>query len=175
MLQKEDLMCFMDVDLVFGESTLWRFSKNTQKRKPHFPIFFAEYMKRSSNMEDGYWRDSSFGMMCTYKSDFDDVGGFDLTIVDWGKEDIDLYERYVNNGFQTSRSIDPDLRHIFHPITCNIENKDQNTMCLRVKALTIAPSTLLAKEIITNLDIYNKTLPKRPEEIQKIFKNPEKN
>ncbi|CAD5111289.1 DgyrCDS610 [Dimorphilus gyrociliatus] len=155
-MSKNDFMCFMDVDLVFDDSTLWRFSQNSRRKEPYFPIFFAEYKKKKPTPDNGYWRDSSFGMLCTYKEDFDNVGGFNLSIVDWGKEDIDLYDRFVKANYQTMRSIDPELKHIFHPIKCDIANTEQRNMCLKVKVETITSTQQLAKTILTEYEIYNR-------------------
>lgn len=158
-LNENEFMCFMDVDLLFDDTTLWRFSQNARRKRPYFPIFFTEYSQRKLNPDDdGYWRDTSFGMLCTYKKDFDDVGGFNVSIIDWGKEDIDLYNRFVEADYETVRSIDPKLRHIFHPIRCNIVNLEQRIMCLNVKAETITSSRYLAEEVLKDYRIYGRLI-----------------
>lgn len=45
------------------------------------------------NEEVGYWRSFGFGIVSMYKSDLKAVGGLDTSILGWGGEDVDLYEK----------------------------------------------------------------------------------
>lgn len=45
-------------------------------------------------MDVGYWRNFGFGIVSMYKSDLELVGGFDISIQGWGKEDVDLYIKF---------------------------------------------------------------------------------
>lgn len=45
------------------------------------------------NEEVGYWRAFGFGIVAMYKSDLKAVGGLDTSILGWGGEDVDLYEK----------------------------------------------------------------------------------
>lgn len=46
----------------------------------------------------GFWRTYGFGMTCQYRSDYLNVGGFDLSIEGWGSEDQLLHTRYIGHG-----------------------------------------------------------------------------
>lgn len=45
------------------------------------------------NEDVGYWRAFGFGIVAMYKSDLQSVGGLDTSILGWGGEDVDLYEK----------------------------------------------------------------------------------
>lgn len=45
------------------------------------------------NEDVGYWRAFGFGIVAMYKSDLKAVGGLDTSILGWGGEDVDLYEK----------------------------------------------------------------------------------
>ena len=43
---------------------------------------------RSLDSSQGSWRAYGFGMVGIYKSDFEESGGFDLSLRGWGLEDV---------------------------------------------------------------------------------------
>ena len=84
----DDLLFFVDVDCVLSRDILFRIRQNTiQGRQVYFPIMFSEYNpefvktdKRDGEFitnEKGFWRYSSYGQVSIYKSDFDEVHGYD--------------------------------------------------------------------------------------------------
>jgi hypothetical protein len=58
-------------------------------------------------------------MVACYNSDLRLAGGFDTSIVGWGKEDTDLYNKFVHSNLTIFRAADPGLVHIFHDIVCD--------------------------------------------------------
>ncbi|XKL68382.1 hypothetical protein PGB90_003873 [Kerria lacca] len=128
-----DLLFFIDVDMVWTTDTLQRIRLNTVLGKMvYFPIVFSEFdptiVYRSHispnhfliNEENGYWRIFGFGIMSTYKADINKIGGFDTSITGWGKEDVDLFEKFVlSKNLSILRSADPSLIHIFHIVDCD--------------------------------------------------------
>lgn len=79
----------------------------------YFPIVFSQYdpsfeddnpesmglnqiHSSTFDIDDsrGYWRFYGFGITSLYHSDLKRVGGMNLTIHGWGKEDVDLFDRY---------------------------------------------------------------------------------
>lgn len=155
----------MDVDIEFNHEFLLRARLNTiQSKQVYYPIVFSEYdpsyletneqvdaSKRSHftfNADSGYWRQFGFGIVSIYNSDLRRVGGFDMSIVGWGKEDVDLYEKMIRSNLTVWRSVDPGLVHVFHPIVCDPSLPDeQMIMCIGSKATSIASQRRLASLI----------------------------
>lgn len=107
-VQDNDIMLFIDVDLVFTSKTLDRIRMNTVQRKQvYLPIVFSEYntesRKNSSsgvNNENGYFRQFGYGICAIYKSDMldPDINGLDRDITGWGLEDVRFLDKLVKVG-----------------------------------------------------------------------------
>ncbi|KAK9506598.1 hypothetical protein O3M35_008499 [Rhynocoris fuscipes] len=148
--EPEDLLFFIDVDMVFRSSALQRIRMNTVKGKTvYFPIVYSEfdpiivYNKTISpnhfliNEDTGFWRQYGFGIASVYKSDLLNVGGLDTSIQGWGKEDVDLFEKFVSSNITIFRSADPDLVHVFHVVDCDPSlERTQFEMCRNTRADT---------------------------------------
>ena len=63
--------------------------------------------------------------------------------IGWGKEDVDLYTKFIKNKFQIIRSRSPHLTHIFHHQNCSDLQQKQYEMCLKTKLSTVAPKEVL--------------------------------
>jgi chondroitin sulfate synthase len=170
MFKENDLLFFVDVDIAFTRDFLFRARLNTiQYKQVYYPIVFSEYdpndpieaLKHNSkefktekqkqqdhfdfNENNGYWRQFGFGILLTYYSDLKQVGGFDTSIIGWGKEDVDLYEKYIKSNIFIFRSVDPGLTHVFHKIECDSKlSEEQMIMCLGSKATSIASQKVLS-------------------------------
>ncbi|XP_065206859.1 chondroitin sulfate synthase 1-like [Planococcus citri] len=164
----DDLLLFIDVDMIWSSAALQRIRLNTIKNKvAHFPIVFSEYdpnvvygqLSSPNHMniseESGYWRLFGFGIMSAYKEDIIKVGSFDSSIVGWGKEDVDLFEKFVltSTNISVFRSVDPHLVHIFHIVDCD-PNLDiaRLTMCRNTRTETFGSVNQLANLIYKNKD-----------------------
>lgn len=82
-MRNEDLMFFVDVDIVFTRSALIRIRLNTViNLRIYFPVVFSQYDpniiygdKREKtefmiNDKSGYWRQFGFGIVTLYKADY---------------------------------------------------------------------------------------------------------
>ncbi|EDW00448.1 GH11859 [Drosophila grimshawi] len=111
-IQQQDIILFIDVDMVFGVETLQRVRMHTQRgRQVYLPIVFSQYdpKRRGTDSgfeslpiddENGYFRQFGFGICAIYKSDIldDDINGFDKDITGWGLEDVKFLEKIVRVG-----------------------------------------------------------------------------
>ncbi|XP_017853084.1 chondroitin sulfate synthase 1 isoform X2 [Drosophila busckii] len=118
-IEPQDIMLFIDVDMLFGVQTLERVRMHTQRgRQVYLPIVFSQYDPKrhgergassssSSSSEDipiddehGYFRQFGFGICAIYKSDIldEDIDGFDKDITGWGLEDVKFLEKIVRVG-----------------------------------------------------------------------------
>jgi chondroitin sulfate synthase len=165
----ENLLFFVDVDMVFNSKTLDRIRTNTIKGKQaYFPIVFSEYDPHFSHegastlrnhfivdCDSGYWRQFGYGIVSVYKSDLKSVGGFDTGIRGWGKEDVDLFDKFVSTAanFSVFRAVDPQLVHVFHIVDCDTKLDDvQHLMCMGSRADTYGSVPQLAKYIYNHKD-----------------------
>ncbi|XP_030378100.1 chondroitin sulfate synthase 1 [Scaptodrosophila lebanonensis] len=116
-IEEQDIILFIDVDMIFQVETLQRVRMNTQKgRQVYLPIVFSQYdPKRREGTgtgtgststqpiiddESGYFRQFGFGICAIYKSDIldEDINGFDKDITGWGLEDVKFLEKIVRMG-----------------------------------------------------------------------------
>ncbi|XP_078033668.1 chondroitin sulfate synthase isoform X1 [Augochlora pura] len=172
-LRNDDLMFFVDVDIVFTEAALYRIKANTLLgRQIYFPVVFSQYDpkivgKRGRDMfaideTSGYWRQFGFGIVSLYKQDYRAVGGFDLSIQGWGKEDVDFFEKAVKSSIKIFRAADRGLVHVYHDVECSKDLSEvQLSMCMGTKADTYAGMETLAKMIYQNPEILRFAKAKR--------------
>lgn len=166
-MQADDLMLFIDVDIVFTSSALNRIRLNTLSgRRIYFPIVFSQYDpkvvygdarkqdKFIINEISGHWRQYGFGIVSLYKSDYRTVGGLDLSIQGWGKEDVEFFEKAVKSDLDVFRAADRHLVHVYHEIECSKQLSSlQFSMCMGSKVDTYAGVETLADMIYGNPNI----------------------
>ena len=165
---------------MFTKDFLLRTRLNTiENKQVYYPIVFSEYDPEETvdiisrkndpkvtnasserafhydfDLDKGYWRHFGFGILASYYSDLKRVGGFDTSIVGWGKEDVDLYEKFLKSDLVVFRTVDPGLVHVFHKIECDAGlNNEQMLMCLGSKATSIASQRVLSKLINQKLEM----------------------
>lgn len=117
LLSPRSLLFFADVDVLISAASLHRIRLNTLLGKQaYFPVVFSEFSpqtvhrhssswnppKRQEdnnhfvyNQRRGYFRHFGYGIVSIFRTDFDAIGHFNLTIKGWGMEDVDLFERVV--------------------------------------------------------------------------------
>ncbi|XP_006859971.1 PREDICTED: chondroitin sulfate N-acetylgalactosaminyltransferase 1 [Chrysochloris asiatica] len=150
------LLFFCDVDIYFTTEFLNTCRLNTQPgKKVFYPVLFSQYnpgiiyghhdsvppleQQLVIKKETGFWRDFGFGMTCQYRSDFINIGGFDLDIKGWGGEDVHLYRKYLHSNLIVVRTPVRGLFHLWHEKRCVDElTPEQYKMCMQSKAMNEA-------------------------------------
>ncbi|XP_058381320.1 chondroitin sulfate N-acetylgalactosaminyltransferase 1 [Diceros bicornis minor] len=150
------LLFFCDVDIYFTSEFLNTCRLNTQPgKKVFYPVLFSQYnpaiiyghhdavphleQQLVIKKETGFWRDFGFGMTCQYRSDFINIGGFDLDIKGWGGEDVHLYRKYLHSSLIVVRTPVRGLFHLWHEKRCVDElTPEQYKMCMQSKAMNEA-------------------------------------
>ncbi|XP_052100171.1 chondroitin sulfate synthase 1-like [Mytilus californianus] len=171
-LNEDSLLFFIDVDILFDRDALLRIRYNTIKDiQVYYPIVFSQYdpslicsnsdscdIKWTNFTSDlGYWRSFGYGIVSTYKRDLISVGGLDTSIKGWGKEDVDLYTKFVESNLTLYRSIDPRLVHAFHQVICDAKLNDvQYQMCIGSKASSFGSQWQLSNIVFSIPDILDK-------------------
>lgn len=160
-LRPSDLAFTCDVDMTISRSFLNRCRRNAiQGRRVYYPQVFKyydmDYVYRfrtkpkayDITREHGHWCSYGYGMQCIYKSDYDNLNGYESSIEGWGGEDILLVSETIENGYEIFRAPDPGLSHRYHPKVCSEKlSKDQYTQCLSSRNEDIADRRRLADNI----------------------------
>jgi len=163
LLPRHSLMLFIDVDIQISQGALRRVRLATALgRSAYYPIVFSQYdpiMATGSNLTAGAgcWRDFGYGIVAIYNADFADVGGFNLEIRGWGREDVDLVERLLARNVSVFRAVDPGLVHVFHAKHCDPSlDPAQYQMCLGSKAASFASLHTLSDFVRRTPEIYHR-------------------
>lgn len=167
LFSRDALLVFMDVDIYIHSDVLRRIRMNTIRGyRVYYPVVFSQYdpqvtgISASLNSFDndiGYWRHSGYGILAVYNADFLDTGGFDLEIRGWGREDVDLVERFIARNMSVFRVVDVGLVHIFHSISCDpLLEAAQYQMCLGSKAHSYGSVKRLAAYVRSTPEIYRR-------------------
>jgi len=143
-----ELLLLIDIDIQFsGEALDLVRSFSKPGEQVYFPIVYSMF----KGEREGYWRDFGFGIMSAYKQDLERVQGFNTSIVGWGKEDVDLYERFLSTNISIFRSPTPHLVHRYHPVTCSPTlPTTQAAMCKSSKASNYLPLGELVDKILNS-------------------------
>lgn len=124
MVPKDDIMFISDVDMYIYGMLIDNCRFNAiQGSQAYFPVFYSLFARNERIAKSGgYWRESSLGMSCMYRSDFDALGAYDdaeTKFVGWGMEDRALSEAFKNRSeYEVFRAVEPSLRHKWHLKHC---------------------------------------------------------
>ena len=142
-----DLLLLLDVDIKFTAAAFGTIRMFTKPgASVFFPIVFSQFKD-----DGGYWRDFGFGIVSVYKSDLQAVKGLNTNISGWGKEDVDLYDRFLNSNLTVERAVAPELVHLYHPVTCSKElASDQAAMCATSRASTFLSLPALVDTVLNS-------------------------
>lgn len=133
LVPQESVMFISDVDMYVFSSMFDSCRYNSIRgSQVYFPVFYSLFPRNDRIARSGgYWRDSSLGMSCMYRSDFDHVEAYkdaENKFIGWGMEDRVLHEAFKNaEGYEVFRAVEPALRHKWHvkhcePLTSNYED-----------------------------------------------------
>lgn len=134
-----------DVDMIVLPTFFDRCRHNTLiGSQVYYPIFYSLYpyanAQPSIAQRNGFWRKTSFGMVCIRKGDFESVGAFDdaeTRFQGWGSEDVYQYERIRNSTHLVAfRAVEPSLMHRWHTKNCD-KTSDAYTDCMKTNLITM--------------------------------------
>ncbi len=159
-LPNTSLIFICDIDMIIERAFLRRCQRNAiPGRRVYYPEFFKyynmDYVYRFTKQPygpaimrlHGHWATYSYGMLCIYKSDFIQVGGFD-DVEGWGGEDILLAQNIMRHRLDLFRAPDPALSHRYHHKKCSVKLKPtQFANCISSRNENLADRTSLAEHV----------------------------
>ena len=162
------ILFFLDVDLVFtGQSLI-----NTRRLMIHqlsisscavyFPIIYSMFSNMfvidNQSMIDiksdfGLFSIYGFGNVAVRKGDLDRIGGWETNNYDWGVEDVNLFQQFVNISAECYifRAVEPGLRHNYHKKMCHgIKNEKRKKMCYDAEILLLGSQVNMVDYMFNN-------------------------
>lgn len=124
LVPRDSIMFITDIDMYIFPSMFDACRLNAiQGSQVYFPVFYSLYARYSRiGRNAGYWRESSLGMSCMYRSDFDHVAAYkdaEKKFVGWGSEDRVLSLSFLKDKqYEVFRAVEPALRHKWHLKHC---------------------------------------------------------
>lgn len=121
-VEMNDILFFIDVDIIFNMLTLERIRRNTVKNEQiYFPIVFSEYKNREEGQENnqinisnytitnsnGYFRQFGYGLVCIYQADIlnTNINGFNTDIQGWGLEDVKFIDKIIISNLKQNQKL----------------------------------------------------------------------
>ena len=107
-----DIIFICDADMNIPKDIVSICNHFTSEKLVWYPIVF--YKSKNEN-ENGHWMQyGGKGMLACYKSEFEKVGKLDETFTEWGREDDELWERFMKKGYHIIRNRQKGLIHNWH-------------------------------------------------------------
>lgn len=121
-VEMNDILFFIDVDIIFNMLTLERIRRNTVKNEQiYFPIVFSEYKNREDGLENnqinisnytitnsnGYFRQFGYGLVSIYQADIlnTNINGFNTDIQGWGLEDVKFIDKIIISNLKQNQKL----------------------------------------------------------------------
>ena len=144
---KEQLLLFFDPNYILTEIFIDHCLMNTIANKQvYFPVIFSLYnsdiadklnipRKSIVSAETGFWNKYNYRVVCIYQSDYQNIGGFDTTML--SGEDVALFEKIRNSPLQIFRALEPYLVRPFMQRSCQNLPEAEQVMCLNAVMDTV--------------------------------------
>ncbi|KAL8606667.1 hypothetical protein ACOMHN_055342 [Nucella lapillus] len=170
---KDSILVFLDVDMIFTGQFLYRVALNVKPNTAYSPVVFSKFSTETEcygqaqctpqlfnfSQDSGLWRAFGFGMACIRTEDFFKCGRMNSKIVGWGKEDVDFIDRCKQKGVDIFRAADTGLTHVYHQKTCDPRlASDQRIMC-RSSRFSIYGSEAKLSQMMMDIEKKKKTSP----------------
>ncbi len=113
-----DIIFICDADMNIPEDIVSICNHYTSKTLVWYPIVFYLYkdMPPFISKDYGHWmQQEGKGMLACRKSNFLKVGKLNESFTEWGREDDELWERFMKNGYRIIRNRQEGMIHNWHP------------------------------------------------------------
>jgi glycosyltransferase involved in cell wall biosynthesis len=113
-----DIIFICDADMTVPEDIVAICNHYTSHRLVWYPIVFyvEKDMPPIISKDYGHWmQDGGKGMLACRKQEFMKVGRLNESFTEWGREDDELWERFMKAGYAIIRNRQDGLIHNWHP------------------------------------------------------------
>lgn len=113
-----DIIFICDADMSIPADIVRLCNQYTAPRIAWYPIVFYLFRDQPAviSRSTGHWMQfGGKGMLACRKQDFLAIGGIDESFTEWGREDDELWERFVKAGYRIIRNRQRGLLHHWHP------------------------------------------------------------
>jgi glycosyltransferase involved in cell wall biosynthesis len=113
-----EIVFLCDADMSVPQDIVELCNRYTGRRSVWYPIVF--YLLRGKqpahSTKSGHWMQyGGKGMLACTKKSFIEVGMLDESFTEWGREDDELWERFMKQGYSVIRNRQNGLFHHWHP------------------------------------------------------------
>lgn len=149
-----------DVDLILRPGFFERCRSNSiLGSQVYYPVFYSLYPYANSDpsirQRNGFWRTTSFGMVCMRKGDFQLVDPFDdaeTRFRGWGSEDVYQFEKVRNASHLVAfRAVEPGILHRWHTKSCDASSAAYEE-CMRTNFATMGHPIRIGPALLTELN-----------------------
>jgi hypothetical protein len=101
-----------------------------------------------------------FGNVAVRKGDLDRIGGWETNNYDWGVEDVNLFQQFVNISAECYifRAVEPGLKHNYHKKMCHgIKNEKRKKMCYDAEIILLGSQVNMVDYMFNNKIINDET------------------
>ena len=112
-----EIIFVCDADMNIPEDIVSICNHYTSKKLVWYPIVFYVMKDMPPIISNSYGHWMQFGgkgMFASHKSEFLKVGKLNESFTEWGREDDDLWERFMKNGYKIIRNRQAGLIHNWH-------------------------------------------------------------
>lgn len=149
---ENSMMFISDIDMHIYPPLVSTCIKNVVRgSQVYFPVFYSLFAGSTHiDKNAGYWRTSSYGMSCMYRSDFDAVNayeGAEVLFSGWGGEDLVLMQAFrQHKDYQVFRAVEPALRHKWHVKQCEPQTAGYDD-CMETGYLQLGTASSISRHL----------------------------
>lgn len=156
---REDVVFLCDVDLLVTPQFVVRCARNAiLGQQVYYPVFYSLFPYSNKNpgvrQFGGFWRVTSFGMVCLTRADFYRINPFgdaETRFQGWGSEDVYMHELIRNSTELVAlRAVEPGLIHRWHSKNCDKTSKDYWN-CMKTNFVTMGHPLRIGPQLVQEL------------------------
>lgn len=160
----DSILFHCDVDVLISVDFIPRCVENAiPQRQIYFPVMYSLYAHAVQPVvaeRNGFWRVTSYGMVCVRRRDFDAIGAFadaGQQFRGWGGEDVHQFEQVrVSKSLVALRAIDPGMVHLWHAKACtDMPVSAEFINCMKTNFMTLGHPLHLGPALLKTMGTFS--------------------